>query len=113
MGLSQEQADPPAHDYRQAECPAPRRPAGLARAWPRPGFFWRKLAQGRLAWLVPEWQGAPLSVYLIYRHAGFCPARLRRFIGTMRHALAASADVLQAIGGGAEALSWPGAARAA
>ncbi|WP_447774340.1 LysR substrate-binding domain-containing protein [Variovorax boronicumulans] len=46
------------------------------------------IAAGRLVQLVPQWQVAPLPVYLVYPHARFQPARLRRFIETMRLALA-------------------------
>ena len=46
------------------------------------------VAQGRLVQLVPQWQVAALPVYLVYPHARFQPARLRRFIETMRLALA-------------------------
>jgi len=63
---------------------------GVASTW----IFLEDLAQGRLVRLVPEWQAAPLPVYLIYQHAEFYPARLRCFIETMRHALPASVDVL-------------------
>jgi DNA-binding transcriptional LysR family regulator len=56
--------------------------------------FLDDLAKGRLVRLVPQWQAASLPVYLIYPHAQFYPARLRRFIETMRHALSASVDLL-------------------
>ena len=46
------------------------------------------VAAGRLVQLVPQWQVAALPVYLVYPHARFQPARLRRFIETMRLALA-------------------------
>ncbi|MEF7615919.1 LysR family transcriptional regulator [Aquincola sp. MAHUQ-54] len=52
------------------------------------------LAQGRLVQLVPDWQASPLPVYLIYPHARFYPAKLRRFIETMRLAVAVSVDRL-------------------
>ena len=45
------------------------------------------LAEGRLVRLLPEWQATPLPVYLVYPQAPFYPARLRRFIETMRAAL--------------------------
>ena len=38
--------------------------------------------------LVPQWHVAPLPVYLTYPPSRFQPARLRRFIETMRLALA-------------------------
>ena len=46
------------------------------------------IAAGRLVQLVPQWHVAPLPVYLVYPQARFQPARLRRFIETMRLALA-------------------------
>jgi len=52
------------------------------------------LAQGRLVQLVPEWQAAPLPVYLTYPHAPFYPAKLRRFIEAMRLAVAEGVDRL-------------------
>lgn len=48
------------------------------------------LAQGRLVRLVPQWQAAPLPVHLVYPHARFYPARLRRFVDAMRQALPAA-----------------------
>jgi DNA-binding transcriptional LysR family regulator len=62
---------------------------GVGSTW----IFLEDLAQGRLVRLVPEWQAAPPPVYLVYPYAEFYPARLRRFIEVMRHALAASVDV--------------------
>lgn len=47
------------------------------------------LAQGRLVHLAPEWRAAPLPVHLVYPHARFQPARLRRFIEAMREAMPA------------------------
>jgi len=47
------------------------------------------LARGRLVHLAPEWRAAPLPVHLIYPHARFQPARLRRFIEAMREAMPA------------------------
>ncbi|MFE8647124.1 LysR family transcriptional regulator [Sphingomonas sp. NCPPB 2930] len=44
------------------------------------------LRSGRLLHLVPEWHAAPLPVYLLYPHARFYPARLRRFLEAMRTA---------------------------
>ncbi len=46
------------------------------------------IATGRMVQLVPQWHVAALPVYLIYPHARFQPARLRRFIEMMRLALA-------------------------
>lgn len=48
------------------------------------------LARGRLVQLVPQWQAAPLPVYLSYPHARFYPAKLRRFIDVIRTALPAA-----------------------
>jgi DNA-binding transcriptional LysR family regulator len=45
------------------------------------------LAQGRLLHLAPDWQAAPLPVYLVYPQARFQPASLRRFIEVMREAV--------------------------
>jgi DNA-binding transcriptional LysR family regulator len=50
-------------------------------------LFADDLAQGRLIQLVPDWQAAPLPVYLTYPHARFYPAKLRRFLETMRTAV--------------------------
>lgn len=60
--------------------------AALASAW----ALRDELASGRLVHLVPEWQAAPLPVYLIYPPARFYPARLRRFIDIMRAAMPAT-----------------------
>jgi DNA-binding transcriptional LysR family regulator len=46
-----------------------------------------ELESGRLVQLVPEWQAAPLPIWLIYPPARFYPARLRRFIEIMRVAV--------------------------
>jgi DNA-binding transcriptional LysR family regulator len=46
-----------------------------------------ELEAGRLVQLVPEWQAAPLPIWLIYPPARFYPARLRRFIDIMRVAV--------------------------
>lgn len=45
------------------------------------------LAAGRLLHLVPDWQAAPLPVHLVYPYARFYPAKLRRFVEAMRHAM--------------------------
>ncbi len=42
------------------------------------------LAQGRLVQLVPDWHASPLPVHLVYPHARFYPAKLRRFIETIK-----------------------------
>jgi DNA-binding transcriptional LysR family regulator len=46
-----------------------------------------ELDAGRVVQLVPEWQAAPLPIWLIYPPARFYPARLRRFIDIMRVAV--------------------------
>ncbi|MDP9899222.1 LysR family transcriptional regulator [Variovorax ginsengisoli] len=50
------------------------------------------LAQGRLLHLVPRWHAAPLQIHLVYPYARFYPAKLRRFIDLMRHALPQGVD---------------------
>ena len=45
------------------------------------------LARGELVHLAPEWQAAPLPVYLTYPHAQFYPSRLVRFAAMMREAV--------------------------
>jgi DNA-binding transcriptional LysR family regulator len=45
------------------------------------------IAQGRLLHLAPHWRAAPLPLYLVYPHARFYPARLRRFVEVMRDAI--------------------------
>ncbi|MDY7229376.1 LysR family transcriptional regulator [Hyalangium rubrum] len=42
------------------------------------------LAEGRLVHLVPDWHAQALPVWLVYPHAHFYPARLRRFIEVVR-----------------------------
>ncbi|MGA0611641.1 LysR family transcriptional regulator [Caldimonas sp. KR1-144] len=60
------------------------------------------LAQGRLLHLVPDWQPAPLPVYLVYPHARFYPAKLRRFVETMRGVMGERVEALSLVGGGAD-----------
>ncbi len=48
-----------------------------------------EIAAGRLLHLVPGWHAAPLPVYLVYPHARFQPAKLRRFLELMRQAMPA------------------------
>lgn len=43
-----------------------------------------EIAAGRLAHLLPDWQAAPLPVYLVYPHSRIYPPRLSRFIEAMR-----------------------------
>ena len=47
------------------------------------------LVEGRLLHLAPRWRAAPLPVYLVYPHARFYPAKLRRFVEAMRGAMPA------------------------
>lgn len=47
------------------------------------------IASGDLLRLVPQWQAAPLPVYLIHPYARHYPMRLRRFIEAMRQAMPA------------------------
>ena len=56
------------------------------------------IAQGRLVHLAPPWRAAPLPVWLVYPQARFYPARLRRFLDTIR-AHAAQALTPKAPGG--------------
>jgi DNA-binding transcriptional LysR family regulator len=48
------------------------------------------LAAGTLLHLVPDWEAAPLPVYLVYPYARFYPARLQRFVSLMRQAMPAA-----------------------
>ena len=42
------------------------------------------LDSGRLVHLLPDWHASPLPMYLVYPHARFYPARLRRFLEIVR-----------------------------
>ena len=44
---------------------------------------------GRLVHLLPQWQAAPLPVYLTYPQSQFYPLRLQRFMALMRAAVPA------------------------
>jgi DNA-binding transcriptional LysR family regulator len=57
------------------------------------------LAQRRLLHLAPSWQADPLPVHLVYPHARFYPARLRRFIEVMRESVPAVVDGADSAGG--------------
>ncbi|WP_437577226.1 LysR family transcriptional regulator [Sorangium sp. So ce887] len=50
------------------------------------------LAQRRLLHLAPSWQADPLPFHLVYPHARFYPARLRRFVEAMRESVPAVVD---------------------
>ena len=54
--------------------------ACIASAW----VVAEDLAQGQLVHLAPDWQAAPLPVYLVYPHARYYPAKLRVFGELMR-----------------------------
>lgn len=47
------------------------------------------LARQRLVQLTPQWQASPLPIHLVYPHARFYPARLRRFVELIRQAMPA------------------------
>lgn len=59
---------------------------GVGSAWLLAG----DLASGALLHLVPDWEAAPLPVYLVYPYARFYPARLQRFVALMRQAMPAA-----------------------
>lgn len=42
------------------------------------------IAAGRLVEIAPAWRASPLPAWLLYPYARFYPARLRRFVETMR-----------------------------
>ncbi|MCU5775451.1 LysR family transcriptional regulator [Erwiniaceae bacterium BAC15a-03b] len=42
------------------------------------------LQQGHLQQLLPQWQAAPLPIYLLYPWASYYPARLRKFLELMK-----------------------------
>ncbi|MEP6720172.1 MAG: LysR family transcriptional regulator [Variovorax sp.] len=44
------------------------------------------IAAGRLVQLAPQWCADPLPAWLLYPYARFYPAKLRRFVETMRQA---------------------------
>ncbi|WP_238539859.1 LysR family transcriptional regulator [Corallococcus macrosporus] len=61
----------------------------VASAW----LLQEDLAQGRLVHLVPQWRAASLPMYLLYPHARFHPARLRKFVELMRATIPAALAV--------------------
>jgi len=71
---------------------------GVGSAW----LLTEDIAQGRLVHLVPQWQAAPLPVYLVYPYARFYPARLRRFVELMRQAMPAAVHGAQVRQAGAQ-----------
>jgi DNA-binding transcriptional LysR family regulator len=56
---------------------------GVGSAW----LLEADLAKKRLVRVAPQWQADPLPVYLVYPHARFYAARLRRFVEAMRKAV--------------------------
>ncbi|MFC5520765.1 LysR family transcriptional regulator [Polaromonas jejuensis] len=59
--------------------------AGIVSAW----LVADEIAQGRLLHLAPQWRAAPLPAYLVYPYARFYPAKLSRFLETMRQMMPA------------------------
>jgi len=59
---------------------------GVGSAW----LLSEDLAAGRLVHLLPDWQASPLPMYLVYPHARFYPAKLRRFLEIVREAVPGS-----------------------
>ncbi|MGQ9368207.1 LysR substrate-binding domain-containing protein [Azospirillum sp. ST 5-10] len=57
--------------------------AGIVSTW----ALGEDLAAGRLLHLAPQWRAPPLPVHLVYPPARFQPARLRRFVESMRAVL--------------------------
>lgn len=45
------------------------------------------IEQGRLVKIVPQWQAAPLPVFISYPYARYYPSRLQRFVAFMREAV--------------------------
>ena len=52
-----------------------------------------ELASGALVQLTPDWSAEPLPVYIVYPYARFYPAKLRRFVDSMRAAMPAAMQV--------------------
>ena len=50
------------------------------------------LADGSLQQLLPQWQAEPLPVYIVYPHARYYPAKLRRFVDLMRESMPTAMD---------------------
>ena len=53
---------------------------GVGSAW----MLEDDIAQGRLLHLAPQWQAAPLPMYMVYPQARYYPSRLLRFVAAMR-----------------------------
>ncbi|MDA3131571.1 LysR family transcriptional regulator [Atlantibacter subterranea] len=56
---------------------------GIVSAW----IVAQDLEQGKLVHVLPEWQAAPLPVWLAYPYSRYYPARLRKFLELMREIL--------------------------
>ena len=56
-----------------------------------------EIARGRLVHLLPEWQAAPLPVYIVYPYARFYPAKLRRFVELMRASMPSIINTLTSV----------------
>jgi len=81
--------------------------AGIASAW----VVSEDLAAGRLIHLTPQWQAAPLPVFLVYPHARFYPAKLRVFIELMRATVPTLVGMTGAGGSLAAGAAGPGKPR--
>lgn len=57
--------------------------AGIVSAW----IVARELEEGKLIHVLPEWQAAPLPVWLVYPYGRYYPARLRKFLDLMREVM--------------------------
>ncbi|KOC88189.1 LysR family transcriptional regulator [Winslowiella iniecta] len=57
--------------------------AAMVSAW----LVKEDLAQGELQQLLPQWQAAPLPIYLLYPYASYYPARLRKFLELMKEVM--------------------------
>jgi DNA-binding transcriptional LysR family regulator len=66
-----------------------------------------ELARGDLVQLAPGWRAAPMPVFLVYPHARHYPAKLRRFIDTMRHAMPRVVDSEVGDTAASPAPPWP------
>lgn len=58
---------------------------GIVSAW----IVKRDIAEGKLIQVLPQWQAAPLPVWLVYPYSRYYPARLRKFLDLMRDILPA------------------------
>jgi DNA-binding transcriptional LysR family regulator len=60
-----------------------------------------QLKEGSLVQLLPEWRAAPLAVSVVYPYARQYPAKLRRFVETMREAMPPAVNsAIEAAGSG-------------